>query len=108
MMAPTPDISFQVTGIPNELPGGDPAFILKDTVEGPNHTRWADSFPIGAEAHLGVGLRVMVRPLQLVDFLVGFAGLDLDPVFRLRCGVFSERPITTAAKATLYEGPFPC
>ena len=58
---------------------GDPAFILKDTVEGPNHTRWADSFPIGAEAHLGVGLRIMVRPLQLVDFLVGFAGVDLDP-----------------------------
>jgi len=58
---------------------GDPAFLLKDTVQGPRHARWGDSFPIGAEIHAGVGVRAMVRPLQLVDFLVGFVGVDLDP-----------------------------
>ena len=58
---------------------GDPAFLLKDTVEGPVHTRWGDSFPIGAEVHAFVGVRAMVRPLQLVDFAVGLVGFDLDP-----------------------------
>jgi len=58
---------------------GDPEFLLKDTVDGPMHTRWGDCFPIGAEFHLGVGARVTLRPLQLVDFLVGFAGFELDP-----------------------------
>jgi len=58
---------------------GDPEFILKDTVAGAIHTRWGDCFPVGAEVHLGVGVRAMVRPLQLVDFLVGFVGLELDP-----------------------------
>ena len=58
---------------------GNPAFILRDTVEGPVHTRWGDSFPIGAEVHLLVGLRAVVRPLQLADFAVGLVGLDLDP-----------------------------
>ncbi len=58
---------------------GDPAFIVKDTAEGPVHTRWADSFPIGAEVHAYVGIRALVRPLELVDFAVGLVGLDLDP-----------------------------
>jgi len=60
--------------------GGDPAFLLKDTVEGWRHARWGDSFPVGGEVFLGlVGLRVQLRPLQLADFAVGFVGLDLDP-----------------------------
>ena len=58
---------------------GDVAFFWKDTVSGHRHTRWGDSFPIGVEAHLGVGVRAVVRPLQLADFVVGFVGLDLDP-----------------------------
>jgi len=58
---------------------GDPGFILRDTVTGPVHARWGESFPIGIEAHALVGFRATVRPLQFVDFLVGFVGLDLDP-----------------------------
>jgi len=58
---------------------GDPVFFVKDTVEGPRHTRWGDSFPIGAEVHAGVGIRFLLRPLQLVDFVVGFVGIELDP-----------------------------
>ena len=58
---------------------GDRVWLLKDTADGPIHTRWADSYPIGAEVHLGVGARVMVRPLELADFVVGFVGVDLDP-----------------------------
>ena len=58
---------------------GDPEFYVKDTVEGPRHTRWGESFPIGAEMHAWVGVRAMARPLQLVDFAVGFVGIDLDP-----------------------------
>jgi hypothetical protein len=57
----------------------DPEFLLKDTVNGPVHARWGDSFPIGAEVHVGVGVRVMLRPLQLLDFIAGFAGIELDP-----------------------------
>ncbi len=58
---------------------GDPGFILRDTVTGPVHARWGESFPIGVEVHALVGLRATMRPLQLVDFVVGFLGLDLDP-----------------------------
>jgi len=58
---------------------GDPVFLLKDTVTGPVHTRWGDSFPIGFEVHALVGVRARVRPLQLADFLVGFVGVELDP-----------------------------
>jgi len=58
---------------------GDPEFFIKDTVEGPLHTRWGDSFPIGAEVHAGVGIRFLLRPLQLVDFVAGFVGIELDP-----------------------------
>jgi hypothetical protein len=59
---------------------GDPAFIVKDTVQGWRHARWGDSFPIGGEVFLGlVGLRLQLRPLQLADFALGFVGLDLDP-----------------------------
>lgn len=57
----------------------DPAFILKDTVTGPVHSCWGDSFPIGVEVHALVGFRATVRPLQFLDFLAGFVGLDLDP-----------------------------
>jgi len=57
----------------------DPEFLLKDTVEGPLHTRWGDCFPIGGELHAGIGIRLILRPLQAVDFLIGFAGLELDP-----------------------------
>ncbi len=58
---------------------GDPGFILKDTVTGPLHATWGDSFSFGLEAHAFVGLRARLRPLQLADFLLGFVGLDLDP-----------------------------
>lgn len=58
---------------------GDPEFILKDTADGPLHTRWGDSFALGGEVHLQLGARVFLRPLQLVDFLVGFVGIELDP-----------------------------
>jgi hypothetical protein len=58
---------------------GDNEFLLKDTVEGPIHTRWADSFPLGLDLHAGVGIRAVVRPLQLADFVVGFVGIELDP-----------------------------
>jgi len=58
---------------------GDPEFLLKDTVEGPIHTRWADCFPLGLDLHAGVGIRAIVRPLQLADFVVGFVGIELDP-----------------------------
>ena len=59
--------------------GGDPAWIVKDTVSGPVHTRWADTFPIGAEVHAGVGLRARVRPLEIIDFVLGFVGVEMDP-----------------------------
>jgi len=58
---------------------GDPVFVLRDTVEGALHTRWGDCFAIGAEAQLGVGVRAVVRPLQLADFVVGWVGIELDP-----------------------------
>jgi hypothetical protein len=42
-------------------------------------TNWGDSLPVGAEVHGGiVGARVIVKPLQAVDFAVGFIGLNLD------------------------------
>jgi len=58
---------------------GDPEFFWKDTVESYRHTRWGDSFPLGLEVHALVGLRAMVRPLQLADFAAGIVGIDLDP-----------------------------
>jgi hypothetical protein len=43
-------------------------------------TRWGDSLPIGAEVHGGiVGARVIVKPLQAIDFALGFVFIDLDP-----------------------------
>jgi hypothetical protein len=59
---------------------GDVMFVWLDTVSGYRHTRWGDSFPVGAEVQAGVGARVMFRPLQFADFVVGFVGIDLDPV----------------------------
>jgi len=58
---------------------GDPAFILRDTVSGPLHASWGESFSFGIEAHALVGGRARIRPLQFADFLLGFVGLDLDP-----------------------------
>ena len=59
---------------------GDPAFLLKDTVEGWRHTRLRDSFPIGLELYAWrAGARFRLRPLQLADFFAGFVGIDLSP-----------------------------
>jgi hypothetical protein len=58
---------------------GEYGFLWKDTVSGYRHTRWGDSFPIGAEVHLYVGARAAARPLQLVDFFTSLVGVDLDP-----------------------------
>ena len=56
------------------------AIALTDSVKMWRHTTWGDSLPVGAEVHAGlIGARVMVRPLQIVDFAVGFVGIDLDP-----------------------------
>jgi hypothetical protein len=44
------------------------------------HTRWGDSLPLGAEVHGGLaGVRLMAKPLQALDFTLGFVGLDIDP-----------------------------
>jgi len=54
--------------------------LVKEVVKMWRHTRWGDSLPVGAEVHGGlIGVRVLVRPLQLADFVVGIVGLDLDP-----------------------------
>ncbi len=63
---------------------GDVTFLWRDTVSGYRHPRWGDSFPIGAEVQAGVGARVVVRPLQAVDFVLGFIGIDLDPELKAR------------------------
>lgn len=41
----------------------------------------ADSLlPVGMDVHIGyVGLRFVFYPVQFVDFLLGFFGVDLDP-----------------------------
>jgi hypothetical protein len=54
--------------------------MLGDAVKSWRHTRWGDSLPIGGEVHAAlVGARLVAKPLQLLDFAVGFAGIDLDP-----------------------------
>ncbi|MFP4057730.1 MAG: hypothetical protein ACLF0G_12765 [Candidatus Brocadiia bacterium] len=56
------------------------AVVLSDVVRMWRHTRWGDSLPVGAELHAGLaGARVMLKPLQALDFAVGIVGLDLDP-----------------------------
>ena len=43
-------------------------------------TRWGDSLPVGAEVHAGiVGVRAIVKPLEVIDFALGFVFIDLDP-----------------------------
>jgi len=58
---------------------GEYAFIWSNMADGARHTRWGDSFPIGAEVHAFVGVRAGLRPLQFVDFVTSWVGVDLDP-----------------------------
>jgi hypothetical protein len=45
------------------------------------HERPGDIASIGGEAFLGIlGLRARLKPLEAVDFLIGFIGFDLDPM----------------------------
>jgi hypothetical protein len=47
---------------------------------GPWHERPGDLCAVGAEAHLLIlGARARVKPLEIVDFIVGIVGVDLDP-----------------------------
>lgn len=47
---------------------------------GPYHQRVGDSFSFGAELHLLLlGARARVKPIEAIDFLLGFVGVDLDP-----------------------------
>ena len=51
----------------------------KAQMAGPWHERPGDTCAVGAEAHvLLVGARARVKPFELVDFLLGFVGIDLD------------------------------
>jgi len=50
----------------------------KAHIAGPIHERRGDIASIGAELHLLVGVRARVKPLELVDFVVGFIGIDFD------------------------------
>jgi hypothetical protein len=49
---------------------------------GPIHERPGDIAAIGAELHLFFGARARVKPLEIVDFALGFIGIDLDPQLR--------------------------
>jgi len=52
----------------------------KARMAGPWHERPGDIASFGLELHLLlVGGRMRVKPLEAVDFLVGFLGIDLDP-----------------------------
>ncbi|NQT88652.1 hypothetical protein HQ560_17940 [bacterium] len=54
--------------------------VVQDMLRMWRGTRWGDSLPIGAEIHGGiVGARVIVKPLQAIDFALGFVFIDLDP-----------------------------
>jgi len=47
---------------------------------GPWHERPGDIAAVGAELHLFlIGARARLKPLEALDFLLGFIGLDLDP-----------------------------
>ncbi len=53
---------------------------LEAVMAGPWHERPGDIASVGAEVHLLlVGARARVKPLEFVDFLLGFVGIDLDP-----------------------------
>jgi hypothetical protein len=46
---------------------------------GPWHERPGDICALGAEVHAGLlGLRARAKPLELVDFVLGFVGIELD------------------------------
>jgi len=47
-------------------------------VAGPLHERPGDICSVGAEVHLILGARARVKPLEIVDFVVGFIGIDFD------------------------------
>ena len=38
---------------------------------------WGESFTVGLDAHLLIGVRARVRPVQVLDFLTGIFGWDL-------------------------------
>lgn len=38
---------------------------------------WGESFPVGVDAHLLVGARARIRPVQVFDFVAGILGWDL-------------------------------
>jgi hypothetical protein len=72
--------SLGTHAVEREFIAKEGATVLKDVAQMWRHTTWGDSLPVGGEVHAGlVGARVMARPLQLVDFAVGFLGIDLDP-----------------------------
>jgi hypothetical protein len=59
--------------------------VVQDVLRAGVHTTWGNSLPLGAELHPGlVGVRVTAKPLQAVDFALGFVGIDLDPVLARR------------------------
>jgi hypothetical protein len=46
---------------------------------GPAHERVGDCFAIGGEMHmLVIGARMRIKPAEMVDFFLGFVGIDLD------------------------------
>ncbi|MFP4057732.1 MAG: hypothetical protein ACLF0G_12775 [Candidatus Brocadiia bacterium] len=46
---------------------------------GPVHERLGDAFSFGGDVHAGLlGARARVKPLELFDFVLGFAGVNLD------------------------------
>lgn len=47
---------------------------------GPWHERPGDRFAFGAEVHaLLIGARARVKPLEMLDFVLGIVGVDIDP-----------------------------
>lgn len=57
------------------------AVLYREAVmAGPWHERRGDICSAGAEVHAGlIGARLRFKPLELVDFVLGFVGVDLDP-----------------------------
>jgi len=68
-----PDPLFQ--GIPHSKDRMRLAFFERDTQARVSRVT-GDSTAVGAEAHLLIGARVRVMPLQILDFLAGLVGLD--------------------------------
>ncbi|NQT51141.1 hypothetical protein HQ576_03785 [bacterium] len=61
------------------------AVVFHDVLRMWRHTTWGNSLPVGAEFHAGlVGVRVAAKPFQVLDFGLGFVGIDLDPWLRKR------------------------